>query len=66
VEKGSWVGEEWKQKGQLGTKDKCMGLGYAMQVSCGLASGRGGEVVEEAKYKMALLSEHLDDCHNNG
>lgn len=26
----------------------------------------GGEVVEEAKYKMALLSEHLDDCHNNG
>lgn len=42
MEKGSWVGEEWKQKGQLGTKDKCMGLGYAMQVSCGLASGRGG------------------------
>lgn len=47
MEKGLWVDDEWKEKGQLGTEDKCMGLGYAMEASCGLASAvRGWEAAE--------------------
>lgn len=47
MDKGLWVDEEGKQKGQLGTEDKCIGLGYTVEMSCSLASAvEGWEVAK--------------------